>query len=110
LGQARESASATADGIALVFPAALASSQQPAYSQTQSSWELTTPEVEQLIKDGIRSESMLESAKVEVRTDDSVVALTGTVASAKQRELADEIARAYSGHRRIQNQIKVSGS
>lgn len=108
-GQAQQSTSASADGIAPIFPSAQMSRQQSSYPQAQSSWDLTTPEVERLIEDGLRSESELESAKVGVKTDDSVVALTGIVATGKQRELATEVAKSYAGNRRIENKIQVSG-
>ena len=90
------------------FPSAQISRQQPD-AQTQSSWDLTTPEVERLIEEKLSSESALENAKIDVRTDDTIVELTGIAASARQRELAGEIAKSYSGDRRIENRIQVSG-
>lgn len=108
-GQVRESASASADGIAPIFPSAQASRQQSSYTPAQSSWDLTTPEVERLIEEGLSSEVELSDAKVEVRTDDSAVILTGTVSSDKQRGLANDVAKYYAGSRRIENRIQVSG-
>jgi len=107
-GQARESASASAEGMSPVFPAAQASGQH-SYPSAQSSWDLTTPEVRRLIEERLGGESALENAKVEVRTDDSAVVLTGKVSSDRQRALAIEIARSYAGNRRIENKIRVSG-
>jgi hypothetical protein len=114
-GQVVDSASAPDGGIATIFPSAQmspsvgTSDQQPSYPQTQSSWDLTTPEVEKLIQERLYSESTLENTKLEVRTDDSEVMITGTVANNRQRELANEIAKAYAGNRRIRDQIKLSG-
>jgi osmotically-inducible protein OsmY len=106
-GQVRESASASADGIAPVFPSAQTSLAQMSHPQAQSSWDLTTPEVERLIEEGLSSESALTNAKIDAKTNDSAVVLTGAVGSDKQRDLASEVARAYAGSRQIENQIKV---
>ncbi len=108
LGQVRASASASADGIAPVFQTAQSSVEQ-SYPPTQSSWDLTTPEVQRLIEERLSSESALENAKVDVRTDDSAVVLAGSVDGDNQRELAGEIAKAYAGNRRIENKIRVEG-
>jgi osmotically-inducible protein OsmY len=107
-GQARESAAVSADGIAPVFPSAQ-TTHQTGYPQAQSSWELTTPEVERLIEDGLSSEAALADARVEVRTDDHEVVLTGTVTSDKQREAANDIAKYFAGNRRVENKIQVAG-
>jgi osmotically-inducible protein OsmY len=107
-GEAKQSASVSGDGGARVFPSAQISRQQPD-AQTQSSWDLTTPEVERLIEEKLSAESALENAKIDVRTDDSIVALTGVVASARQRDLAGEIAKSRAGNRRIENRIQVRG-
>jgi osmotically-inducible protein OsmY len=107
-GEAKQSTSVSGDGSGRVFPSAQISRQQPD-AQTQSSWDLTTPEVERLIEEKLSSESALENAKIDVRTADTIVELTGIVASARQRELAGEIAKSYSGNRRIENRIQVSG-
>jgi osmotically-inducible protein OsmY len=70
---------------------------------------LTTPEVQRLIEDRLTSESALENTRIGVKTDDGAVVLTGKVADDRQRELASEIAKAYAGNRRIENQIEVRG-
>ncbi|HSZ62488.1 MAG TPA: BON domain-containing protein [Terriglobales bacterium] len=102
-------ASAAAGGIDPVFPPAQTSLDQSSYPQAQSSWDLTTPEVQRLIEDRLTSESAFENTRIDVKTDDSAVVLTGRVASDRQRELASEIAKAYAGNRRIENQIAVHG-
>jgi osmotically-inducible protein OsmY len=105
----RASASASAGGIDPVFPSAQASVQQSSYPQAQSSWDLTTPEVQRLIEERLTSESALENTRIEVKTDDSAVVLTGEVSSDRLRELASEIAKAYAGNRRVENHIEVRG-
>lgn len=105
----RASAAASSGGIDSVFPSAQAVLKQTSNPQTQSSWDLTTPEVQRLIEERLTSESALENARIEVKTDDSTVVLTGNVASDRLRDLASEIARAYAGNRRIENQIEVRG-
>jgi len=108
IGHARASASSSGSAIDPVFPSAQASLQQ-SYPQAQSSWDLTTPEVQRLIEERLTSESALENARIDVKTDDGAVLLTGKVASERQRELASEIAKAFAGNRRIENQIEVRG-
>lgn len=105
----RGSASAAAGGFAPVFPSAEASLQQTSYPQMQSSWDLTTPEVQRLIQERLTSESALENARIDVKTDDGAVVLTGKVPSGRQRQLASEIAKAFAGNRRVDNQIQVRG-
>lgn len=62
-----------------------------------------------MIEDRLTSESALENTRIGVKTDDGAVVLTGKVADDRQRELASEIAKAYAGNRRIENQIEVRG-
>lgn len=62
-----------------------------------------------MIEERLASESALENTRINVKTDDGVVVLTGKASSDRQRELASEIAKAYAGNRRIENQIEVGG-
>ena len=109
IGHARASASSSGGAIDPVFPSAQASLQQSSYPQAQSSWDLTTPEVQRLIEERLNSESALENTRIVVKTDDGAVWLTGKAASERQRQLASEIAKAFAGNRRIENQIEVRG-
>lgn len=76
--------------------------------ETQPSEELSTPEVQQLIKDGLRSEPALANASLSVKADDNSVWLTGTVDDEKRHDLALRIAESYSGERQIIDRIKVT--
>jgi osmotically-inducible protein OsmY len=74
----------------------------------QSSEDLTTPEVQQLIRDGLSSESALAGASVSVKTDDRAIMLMGNVASEKQHEIALRIAQSFTGGRQIVDKIRVT--
>lgn len=76
----------------------------------QSPAELTTPEVRQLIQDGLRSEPALAEASVLVRTDDRAIVLTGSVGSKEQHNIALQIVGAYAGSRQIVDRIKVNSA
>ena len=84
-----------------------ASQQTPPDHETQPSEELSTPEVQQLIKDGFRYEPALAKANLSVKVDDSSVWLTGTVDDEKQHDLALRIAESYLGRRQIVDRIRV---
>jgi osmotically-inducible protein OsmY len=73
----------------------------------QSSQELTTPEVQQLIHDGLSSEPALAGASVSVKTDDRAIVLMGSVGSEKQHEVALRIAQSFTGGRQIVDKIKL---
>ncbi len=80
-------------------------SDAPAMSPTSEA--LTTPEVEKLIEDNLTSERALSDVRVMVKTNDNSVVLTGVVDRNEQRNLAEQIAKAYAGSRSISNQISV---
>jgi BON domain len=84
------------------------SQQTPPYHETQPPEELSTPEVQQLIKGGLRSEPALANASVSVKVDDNSVWLAGTVDDEKRHDLALRIAESYSGKRQIVDRIKVT--
>ena len=73
----------------------------------QSSEALTTPEVQQLIRDGLSSEPALADTSVRVRTDDRAIVLMGSVGSDKQHELALRIAQSFTGSRQIVDKITI---
>lgn len=73
-----------------------------------SSEDLTTPEVQQLIHDGLSSDSALASAGVSVRTDDRAIVLMGSVGSKQQHEAALRIAQSFTGGRQIVDKIKIT--
>jgi len=73
----------------------------------QSSEELTTPEVQQLIHDGLSSESALAGTSVSVKTDDRAIVLMGSVASEQQHEVALRIAQSFAGGRQIVDKIRI---
>jgi osmotically-inducible protein OsmY len=62
---------------------------------------LTTPEVQRQIEQHFGSQGALANAKLEVKSDDHVVVLTGTVGEESQRDLAVHIAKLYSGNREL---------
>ena len=74
----------------------------------KSSEDLTTPEVQKLIHDGLSSEPALADASVSVRTDDRAIVLMGTVGSEKQHDAALRITQSFTGGRQIVDRIKVS--
>ena len=75
---------------------------------TQPSEELSTPEVQQLIKDGFRYEPALVDANLSVKVDDSSAWLTGTVDDEKRHYLALRSAESYSGRRQIVDRIRAA--
>jgi osmotically-inducible protein OsmY len=74
----------------------------------QSSGELTTPEVQRLIHDGLSSEPALADASVNVNTDDRAIVLMGSVGNETQHEVALRIAQSFTGGRQIVDKIKMS--
>jgi osmotically-inducible protein OsmY len=74
----------------------------------RSSEDLTTPEVQQLIRDGLSSETALAGASVSVKTDDRAIVLMGSVASGKQHEVALRITQSFTGGRQIVDKIRVT--
>lgn len=79
----------------------------PTPEAAQSSKELTTPEVQQLIHDGLSSEPALADTSVSVKTDDRAIVLMGSVGSERQHEVALRIAQSFTGGRQIVDKIKV---
>jgi BON domain len=76
----------------------------------QSSEELTTPDVQQIIHDGLSSEPALAGTSVSVQTDDRAIVLMGSVDSEKQHEAALRIAQSFTGGRQIVDKIKIRGT
>jgi hypothetical protein len=87
-----------------VFATAQRSDSQAMSSTSEA---LTTPEVEKLIQDNLTSERALTDVRVMVRTNDNSVVLTGVVDRDEQRNLTEQIAKAYAGTRGIANKIRV---
>jgi hypothetical protein len=75
----------------------------------QSSEELTTPEVQQIIHDHLSSEPALAGTSLSVRTDDRAIVLMGGVGSERQHEAALRIAQSFTGGRQIVDKIKIRG-
>ncbi len=92
------------NGPSPVFASAQQSDAQP---MSQTSEALTTPEVEKLIQDNLTSERALTDVRIMVKTNDNSVMLTGVVDRYEQRNLAEQIAKAYAGTRSISNKIRV---
>jgi osmotically-inducible protein OsmY len=76
----------------------------------ETSGELTTPEVQRLIHDGLSSETDLAHASVIVRTDDRAIVLMGNVANERQHEVALRIAQSFTGGRQIVDKIRVTSA
>ncbi|SRR6266496_2138885 len=70
--------------------------------------ELSTPEVQQQIQQGLNSEPGLRNSNVGVHVDENSVVLTGTVDSEQQHDLALRIAESYAGDREIVDKIKTT--
>jgi osmotically-inducible protein OsmY len=73
----------------------------------ESPGELTTPEVQQLIQEGLNSDREIAKSNVSVRTDDRAIVLMGSVGSEKQHEAALRIAQSFTAGRQIVDKIKV---
>ncbi len=69
--------------------------------------ELTTPEVNRLIKERLSADPALAGNALQVGTDDRTVMLSGSAGKEAQRELAVRIAKAYAGSRQIEDKINV---
>jgi len=69
--------------------------------------ELSSPEVQQQIQQGLDSEPVLRNSNVGVRVDEDLVILTGTVDTEAQHDLAMRIAQSYAGDRKIVDKIKL---
>jgi len=76
----------------------------------QSSEELTTSDVQQIIHDDLSSEPALAGTSVSVQTDDRAIVLTGSVGSEKEHEAALRIAQSLTGGRQIVDKIKIRGT
>lgn len=76
----------------------------------ESSEALTTPEVEQLIKDKINTEPELARDHLAVTTNDQAVTLSGSVGGKTQHDLALGIAGSYAGNRQILDKTTVRSS
>jgi osmotically-inducible protein OsmY len=74
---------------------------------SEPSGELTTPEAQQLIQDGLSSDRELAQSNVSARTDDRAIVLIGSVGNEKQHEVALRIAQSFTGGRQIVDKIKV---
>lgn len=68
---------------------------------------LSTPEVQQQIQQGLKSEPALRDSNVGAHVDENSVILTGTVDSEQQHDLALRIAQSYAGDRKIVDKITV---
>jgi osmotically-inducible protein OsmY len=88
-------------------PVFASAQRSDAQTVSPTSEALTTPEVEKLIQDNLTSERALTDVRVMVRTNDNSVILTGAVDRNEQRNVAEQIAKAYAGSRSISNQIRV---
>lgn len=105
----RPAAASTAAEVSPAIPQQQKASRQTRPDQeTQPSEELSTPEVQQLIKDGFRYKPALANANLSVTVDDGSVWLTGTVDDEKRHDLALRIAASYSGRRQIVDSIRVA--
>ena len=89
------------------FPVFATAQRSDSQAMSPTSEALTTPEVEKLIQDTLTSERALTDVRVMVRTNDNSVVLTGVVDRDEQRNLAEQIAKAYAGTRGIANKIRV---
>jgi Flp pilus assembly secretin CpaC len=90
------------------FPEDRAQRQQMPPDQEAPPQELSTPEVQQQIQQGLNSEPELPNSNVGVHVDENSVILSGTVDSREQRKLALRIAQAYAGDRKIVDKIKLA--
>lgn len=81
--------------------------QMPPDQKAPPPQALSSSQVEQQIQKHLSTEPDLANAGVQVKADDRLVILTGTVDSDAQHDLALRIAQSYAGERKIVDKIKV---
>jgi osmotically-inducible protein OsmY len=70
----------------------------------------SSSDVQSKIQTALQQDTTLSSSNVSVNVTDDKVELSGTVASAGDKDKVEQIARSNAGSRTIDNKIKVSGS
>lgn len=70
---------------------------------------LPNSEVQQKVQHTIADMPELSSANVKVSVTDDAIALTGTVNSQEQHDLALRVAQSYAGDRSIDDKIQIRG-
>ena len=100
-------------------PANLPHTTPPTFPQTgtvdpdhtaASGERLTTPEVEKLLQNGLRSDPTLANSKIVAKATDASIVVSGKVSDEKQHKTALLIAKSYAGEREIIDHITVGGT
>lgn len=81
--------------------------QMPPDQKAPPPQALSSSQVEQQIQKHLSTEPDLANTDVQVKADDRLVILTGTVDSDAQHDLALRIAESYAGERKLVDKIKV---
>ena len=93
-----------------IFPEGTARQQQmPPDTKAPPPQELSAAQVEQQILDKLNREPDLANTNMRVKADDQSVALTGTVETERQHDLALSIAQYYAGDRKVVDKIEIRG-
>lgn len=71
---------------------------------------LTSPEVEKLIQNNLRSDPTLANSKIVAKATDASIVMSGKVSDEKRHRAALLIAKSCAGEREIIDHITVAGS
>jgi BON domain len=91
------------------FPEGRPQQQMPPDTKAPPPQDLSASEVEQQIQDKLHREPDLANTQIGVKIDATSVTLTGSVDTARQRDLALRIAQSYAGQRKVLDKIKIQG-
>lgn len=91
--------------LAMLTAAALLGLAGCASTGGSSYWDDTM--VTARVKKAIYNEPSLKVSEISVRTEDSVVALSGAVKTRADRTKAEQVARKVEGVKRVKNELKV---
>ena len=91
------------------FPEGRPQQQMPPDTKAPPPQDLSASEVEQQIQDKLHREPDLANTQIGVKIDATSVTLTGSVDTARQRDLALRIAQSYAGQRKMVDKIKIQG-
>ena len=99
---------AAAIGASMVFGASAMAATQTTTDSKQSVGEYTSDAViTTKVKAAIVAEKNLSALDVAAETNNGVVTLTGTVATAAQADAAARVTRGVEGVRQVENKVKV---
>ncbi|HLJ86578.1 MAG TPA: BON domain-containing protein [Candidatus Angelobacter sp.] len=81
---------------------------QTSPQSTQGAQSGSTSDVQTQIQSAFKNDPTLSNNSINVAVTDDAVELTGTVASAKDKQTAHRIAQSYAGSRKVKDHITVA--